>query len=304
MFTKLLDLFIVPTISVEAIHEEFDTAQDRILDECDKMLKELEIPTETSIERKGKILKELGFINSKTVQQADKLKKDKEVIKDKISITSEQAKTIRYYKEKYPLEKFITVEELERICSKYKLIHAPVANYIEDIPEKNVLEMKNVKRLEDTDKFPTQHFLKITDFYYSVPNEVKKYFQDSICLNNYVEGKKIIKYESGGISESSCQRLLKELGYMGSYTGYLYKRTEITLVNKSGLFIAAPSSHFNLEGLSKKSKFGFFDVSVIEVKDPIVFEYCKLGICRIISKWGTADDKSYLDSTLVNEKFN
>ena len=32
------------------------------------------------------------------------------------------------------------------------LIHAPAKNYIRDIPEKNMLEMKNCKKLDDSDK--------------------------------------------------------------------------------------------------------------------------------------------------------
>ena len=38
------------------IHNEFDGAQDRILCEADKMLTELQIPTETQIERKAALL--------------------------------------------------------------------------------------------------------------------------------------------------------------------------------------------------------------------------------------------------------
>jgi hypothetical protein len=87
-----------------------------------------------------------------------------------------------------------------------------------------------------------------------------------------------------------------------SYNGI--SREEIT-IDKSGFFIAAPKTHFNLKGLTQKSKFGFFNVLTVTVpKDPIVFEYCKNGICRIITKWGTSDDQSYLDPALTNEIYN
>jgi hypothetical protein len=87
---------------------------------------------------------------------------------------------------------------------------------------------------------------------------------------------------------------------------YKYHTTVRTIIrtNKKGLFIAAPKSHFNLEGLNKKSKFGFFNVTVTEVKDPVVFEYCKNDIVRIVTKWGTEDDKAYLDPILTDEKLN
>lgn len=63
-------------------------------------------------------------------------------------------------------------------------------------------------------------------------------------------------------------------------------------IDKSGLFIAAPSDDFNLKGLSKKSKHGYFRVFETKVKDPIVFRYVRGGI-QVITKWGLeANDQS------------
>jgi hypothetical protein len=63
-------------------------------------------------------------------------------------------------------------------------------------------------------------------------------------------------------------------------------RTETTM--KEGLFIAAPESDFNLEGLTKDKKGlkGYFK-QIIEEKpdDPIVFRYVFGGI-QVLSKWG------------------
>jgi len=63
-------------------------------------------------------------------------------------------------------------------------------------------------------------------------------------------------------------------------------RTETTV--KEGLFIAAPESEFNLEGLTKDKKGlkGYFK-QLIEEKpdDPIVFRYVFGGI-QVLSKWG------------------
>lgn len=228
--------------TVEEIHAQFDSAESRILDQCDTILAELQIPTETQIEKKAKLLQQLGFENSETVKQASVLKKRRREIETKINLTKQQANLIRSYKVKYPLEKFITVEELERICNKYNLIHAPVKNYIKDIPEKNVLEMTNCKKLDDYDK-----------------KEIRNnFFNKEFLINSIV-------------------------------------------IDKSGLFIAAPSSHFNLDGLDKKSQYGYFNVEKYEVKDPVVFEYCKNNICRIVTKWGTEDDQAYLDPLLTNE---
>lgn len=281
-------------VPVEVIHAEFDSAEERILSQCDKLLSELKIPTETHIERKADMLESLGFVNSETVIKAKSIKEEKSKVKAMVELTSAQANYIRELKVRYPLEKFITEDELERICNKYNLIHAPSANYIKDIPEKNVLEMKSAKPLESVDKHIGKLFWKYTgDFRNAKLSEQKKlrqwndvselikipsYNRNNVTYSNYIIGRNICQYSN------------------------IDSQTKV--VDMNGLFIAAPKSHFNLDGLDKKTKFGFFKVEITEVKDPVVFEYCKNNICRIVTKWGTDDDKSYLDPTLLNELNN
>ncbi len=278
-------------VTVEQIHQEFDSAQERILNEADRLLDELKIPTETKLERKAKALKELGFVNSEPVKQYSKLETTQNEIKKKLELTSTQAEAIRYFSAMYPLEKFITVSELERICAKYNLIHAPSANYIKDIPEKNVLEMKNANPLKSTDKAKDNIIPTSYRYSYLESNEAS-WFDKNIGLNKEIPTKHIdlLRCDSWGCEFRTPIGTLT----FGSYAS----------VNRTGLFIAAPKSHFNLKGLDKKSKFGFFTVTVHEVKDPVVFQYCRNNIVRIISKWGTDDDKSYLDSALTNENMN
>ncbi len=308
---KLLERLLPKVASVEEIHKEFDTAQDRILDECDQILADLKIPTETQVEKKAKMLEELGFVNSETVEQAKRLKENSKEIKQKIDITARQAETIKYFKQKYPFEKFITTEELDRICNKYNLIHAPVSNYIKDIPEKNVLEMKNCKKLENVDKCEVLYRLL------ELNEDAKKLVRylgkekplftlkeaDDLCTAGYGYTPESWSLENGDDAWFTIggRKLLEQK--LGGNFRINYKKTE--KIDKSGLFIAAPKSHFNLQGLDKKSKFGFFKVQVLEVKDPVVFEYCRDGIVRIISKWGVeGEDKAYLDPVLQNEILN
>lgn len=314
MLTQLIEKVILKVATVEQIHAEFDSGEERILSECDKILSELQIPTETQIERKASIMKDLGFVNSETVKQAEKLSENSKQIQQKIDITAKQAETIKYFKNKYPFEKFITVDELERICNKYNLIHAPVSNYIKDIPEKNVLEMKNCKKLEHEDK---NTILFIIDKVNN-PKDFKRMLE--------ILGKDPNKWELTNNDVIDSHKKYNRGNYQGStvYTSWIFDGGSDNMVfvdlkdrhnlnfriekyhkvDKSGLFIAAPKSHFNLKGLDKKSKFGFFKVETFEVKDPVVFEYCKDNICRIITKWGTDDDKSYLDPVLQNEILN
>lgn len=83
------------------------------------------------------------------------------------------------------------------------------------------------------------------------------------------------------------------------YTGdYLYTASGLRheKIDKSGLFIAAPPSHFNLTGLTEDTKNrGFFKVSITEPKDPIVFRYVVGGL-QILSKWGKeAEDEAFIN---------
>lgn len=277
-----------PKFTVEQIHEEFDSGEERILQECDKLLTELQIPTENKVIKKAENLISLGFVNSETALQGKALKENLNAKSKIAEVSKVQAETIKELKQHYPLDKFITVAELERICTKYELIHAPVANYIKDVPEKNVNEMLNRKSLSYKHLAKDVYRYKLK-FYDYVPKEVRDFF------------KNLQTFEP--LTGDSLLRNLCPIKYEG---GFLYTMSGLShiKINKSGLFIAAPKSHFNLKGLSKKSKFGFFKVTVQEVKDPVVFEYCINDIVRIVTKWGTEDDQSYLDSGLVNEILN
>lgn len=273
-------------VTVEQIHAEFDSAQERILQECNKILSSLEIPKEEKLENKAQKLIELGFENSEPVKQAKSLWQKKEKIEQQIDLTRQQAEKLKYFIQKYPFEKFITVDEFEKICNKYNLVHAPVKNYIKDVPEKNVIEMQNVKQLENDEKAESLYIAYEVRFRHIQRLEAL-WFETNIGLG------KPLKFDD----------FIVEHGVYKTPHGYLHL-DNIQKINREGLFIAAPKSHFNLEGLEKKSKFGLFQTETFEVKDPVVFEYCKNNIIRIITKWGTDDDKSYLDETLINSKLN
>jgi hypothetical protein len=275
--------------TVEQIHAEIDSAQDRLIQQAEKLISELNIPTETQVERKADQLEKLGFVNSETVKKAESLKNQRKEVELKVVSTKEQAELLRYYKQTYPLQKFLTVEELDRICEKYGLIHAPVSNYVKDVPEKNVLEMAKVCKLKDSDLQKIKHFMEIADWWWDLPDRIKKAIPKRFEVNT---------------NNLLIDREVREMFGLTEYGGCIYRTAKIETVDKSGLFIAAPPSHFDTSGLTKKGKFGFFKVTTIEVKDPIVFEYCRGGFVRVITKWGTEDDQSYLDPSLVNEILN
>ena len=117
----MLKLFKSQETLIKEIHNEFDTAEDRLLKQADDIIAELNIPTESKIEERASRLSKIGFVKSEPVKQADSLVKKRKDISNTIVKNKEQAELIKYYKHTYPFIKFITEDELDRICEKYKL---------------------------------------------------------------------------------------------------------------------------------------------------------------------------------------
>lgn len=273
---------------IAEIHNEFDTAQDRLLTQATEVLSS-EIPAETTrIEEVATRLKSIGFTSTPTAKSGERLLNDKKSNASRIKQTREAAELITYYKFTYPFLKFITEDELNRICDKYSLIHAPVQNYIQDVPEKNLREIENAQVLKPEDTSPVKYRLVVSRYWNTVPKEIKSIIDAGVYFssNHY-------------FVDSDVLKAVREHGYKGSYGSYIFHNAELETADKSGLFIAAPSSHFNLTGLSNKSKHGYFNVFKTEIKDPIVFRYVRGGI-QILSKWGLEAS----DPSLVVEKLN
>lgn len=119
---------------VEAIHNEFFTAGDRILHEADCLLKELEEKDLT----KGKRLAALGF--SKTREAVIAIETE-----NKLTTTKEIADLVFKYRIKYPDNKFITEEQVKQICEKYGLVCGKISLYNGFIPENKIALMEAIK---------------------------------------------------------------------------------------------------------------------------------------------------------------
>jgi len=294
------------------IHNEFDTAQERLLSQAHDLLSKIEIEKESRIEDVAERLKNIGFTATPTVKIASEIKNDREQKKKVVVETAEMARLIQHYKYTYPFLKFLTEEELDRICDKYNLIHAPVGNYIKDVPEKNIRDIETAQKLREGDKLET--------LLYFVAERAKNqsHLDETIRLLGFKNGEFTQTNFEAAIRNSkhhtevhSIPELYIKRGYTDSTWLYLISEYDlgrrrvrdwnyykVHITNKDGLFIAAPPSHFNLNGLSKKSKHGFFKVFETEVKDPIVFRYVKGGI-QVITKWGLeANDPSLVVETL------
>ena len=300
-FLKMVSDIIVGKHTVEDIHREFEDGQDRLIGILSGEVNVDDFVIDGRLENKANILKNFGFFNSRPNKEFISLFIERREREKVIAFKRLQLETIVELSNKYPFEKFITIEELDRICGKYGLVYSNSVNYIEDIPEKNVLELERAKKLDKEDRASELVRLNISNKKYLkiVFNRDEPIFTRGE-INFYGPGNWQFKYyirkfcKDNGIYISEDDEL--EL-----YDFLNNSRREV--IDRSGYFIFAPKSHFNMGNVSKVSRFGFLN-SISMVEDPGVFEYCKNDIIRILTKWGTSDDSSYLDGGLVNQKMN
>lgn len=297
---------------IAEIHNEFDTAQDRLLKQAEEIILSATAPFISKEAEIGERLAKVGFVNTPFAKEFESLNKKRDESRTLVVKTSEQANLITYYKSAYPFLKFLTEEELNRICTKYNLIHAPVKNYIKHVPEKNLKDIERAQSLKDKDDDSVTYFISGRDpmqfalflnsigktSAYFTKTEIKDLFYKYYGRENYSNYDSPREYSDKMAFSFSIYDLLI-LAWDGSGRKGSYDIIKAEKINKSGLFIAAPVSHFDLKDTKKKSKFGFFNVEITEVKDPIVFRYCKGGI-QVLTKWGLEAEDELLINSIDN----
>ena len=68
------------------------------------------------------------------------------------------AQIVMYYKDKYPNLKFLKESDLDIICKKYNLVYAPIQNYIENVPDKNLNDIAKAQVLDKKDEIIAKYF--------------------------------------------------------------------------------------------------------------------------------------------------
>lgn len=287
---------------IEEIHEQFDTAQDRLQQEAEAFLSSIKMPKESGIEKKAEQLKALGFENTEDVKFDAKFKEKRAVVSKEMDAKRELSEMIQYYKDEYPQLKFVTVDELDRICEKYGLIHAPVVNYIKTVPDKNLNDITNAKPLSKEDVKHDDFRLLHSDKQKEIDNTLEaiglspkgftqKELRDKIVASY---GQCPLGWDDPRIGTTGLYVLNREKSIR-------FEHCET--ISREGLFIAAPPSHFNTKGLERKGKHGFFKVTRTEVKDPIVFRYVKGGI-QVLTMWGDEKFEPHMEPSLIVEGNN
>ena len=296
---------------IEEIHNEFDTAPDRILQQALSIIGEQQsskVSLESEIEDKAIRLKNLGFVKNGIVDKLEKIEernRQKDLI---INMETKMAEGIRYYARTYPFLKFLPVSELDRICDKYGLVYAPVKHYKMPVPDKNLKEIEDAQPIKSFDeqknlityKFQNRYESRRSDF-----NKLVELFGGDTFTEEELQNIHM-KYfgERGGHRVSDTFWYYGYLAEKGRITNPVIYKSFIadaieTTYNRQGLFIAAPKDHFDLTGLTFDKKKGYFQTTIQIKKDPIVFRYVKGGI-QVLSKWGLEADDPALQIEILN----
>lgn len=283
LFKKLIDPIMAKlqvieksdTAIIEEIHAAFDGAEEYLLQEAKRILS---LPSakygDMKLLDRAERLEKIGFIQSEDVRNATGIRQAIADVKERKQMSEKIASTIEYYRTAYQFLKFLTEDEMERICEKYGLIFAPVSAYRGQVPDKNIIDIEKAQTLKACDDATNLFFFEITKFWDDATAEFRAFFKKKIQTSILITGERDLKlYLKGKISDQSL-----EAGR------WLFKDGAGTTVKRQGLFICAPPTDFNLDGLDKLKK-GFFQTEIQTVNDPIVFRYCRGGI-QVLTKWG------------------
>lgn len=343
----------------KSIHGEIDGLEQLYVDEITAMLNSIKIPTTNQVTQKADLMESLGFAKTnETVSQGQRIKDEIRTAEQKAKLTKERLELINTYRLAYPTDKIIPMEEFEKVINKYNLIYAPSSAYIKDVPEKNLLEIKNAKKCSQEHTAIQKYIVVGIKLYYGASEYAKKYDFSNILIKpretskrgisvtnllshttEYYYTEHDVKYYATSSYYADTKRYRVE-NFL--YTDYecsdnyrakdqvsevISQRTGISAkvirdhiddvvtsaVKRDKLFISAPKPHFDLSGLANDGK-EYYETQKVKVtvnKDPIAF-YLLRGtkddinyeFVRIVSKWGTSDDQSYLDPIVVNENNN
>lgn len=281
MFKKVT---VEPTITtaeqIEIIHNEFNTAGDKLLKEAQEVLNK----QESLDEEKVITLKNLGFVNVPEVKKVEKTRKEKELNQGTIDL-------ILKYSLKYPSHKFITEDKIGEICKKYSLVQGDISLYKGFVPKKNLDEIVKFKQ---TYTFPKM--AKFESYNQGFPRKARL-----IDIDHLIEHKSthndyhFLSFKKDGKGFQQSNQDYNGTSWYGS------------LQDKEGKFIDSGRLEI-ISGYSICAPIKDMDTTNMELKgyklerhipDPIVLRAVEGGYL-IVTAWG--DEAS--DPIVFNEKLN
>lgn len=225
----------------------------------------------------------IGFSAAKPIKDAEERFKKQQT-------ASEQIEAIEYYQTYYPSYKFISEEQIQKICKKYGLLYGDSGQYLGDIPEKNLSEIEVFKMREED--FYDGGWLGLNDL---VGQHLSMYRRRTGGLETFFTRQYSIGVDPFGSREGTAgwraeRGIMATIAEQGNATTYPPEK------KKPPFKICAPQKDFNTAGYEVKDGYKLiYDPIVIQ---PVKYKNILGGL--IISKWGLEGQ----DGSLVNEISN
>jgi hypothetical protein len=258
----------VNTIVAE-IHENFDTASDRLLKEAQEIINTGFKPVE--INTYAKLANSLGFINTKDVREMRiAIEKNNSEI-ERLKKIKQLADDLIHFKERYPSHKIINKEEIEKICKKYNLVFGNCTLYKGEIPKKNLEEIAN---------FNKGMFIPEDLCYYRT--------RVDSWGGNTKKVKELVSYDFYKYFMSSITTISKDL-----HTLTLMHRSDENVTIDNVFYICAPVKDMDMTNMKIAADGYTIQEKPISIPDPVVLFPLRDNYYVIVSKWGLeANDQS------------
>lgn len=234
-----------PLEVVQEIHRRVLSSGDDCLKEANSILNS---PQTENLELFEK-MKKRGFGNAKEI-------KEKETEIKAQAEARAKATLINDYAIRYPHKKFISTEEMDKICTDYKLLLGADQHY--------------------TGSIPTRSMKEIVDFKLNPADEI--YYKGNWRATEALKADKtkgVIEW-----SEISKEQYMANTAN-GTQLVQNNKRTHY-ISNKDYFMVGAPESMFQIEGMVKE---GNQLKKVVEVDDPVCLQPVRFGYI-IVAVWG------------------
>lgn len=241
--------------AIAMVHNEFETAGEKLYQEALGIINSTKLLNEEKVIR----LQKLGFTATKEVVDAQKTLNERK-------LSEEMVETIKYYRDRYPLNKFITEDQIKEICKKYGLIYGKVSSYTGFVPQSSLDKMESCV-IKDEDVPWTAVYMGI----YSRSDR-------AMSRNDIAEWKKEhddIDANADFISFSSSSQDIER---------------------SREFLIAAPQKDFNI---SDKQKVNDFKIVNKPIPDPVVFAPV-IGGYLIVTAWGDEASDPLVQNEIVN----
>lgn len=249
---------------IEQIHDEFNTAGEKLLAEAKQIVNE-------GLLKKANRLEKIGFIKSKEVIESSRMKISKTV-----------SDLVLYYQNKYPNNKFITEDQVKQINKKYNLVCAPISRFKGFVPVEKLtnIENANIHQYDKDDKY-----VRLKNCWDSHPFQIRRLVANRIHREMNME---LIPATHPDLHWIGQDLFSVKESYVERYK----------LIDRTSIMICAPKKQFDLKGLSKLGSM-FNEATSITVPDPVVLQPVKGGYL-ILAAWG----EEASDEIVVNQQMN